>query len=102
MADAAEDVGRPKRRTGVYRMRTPAVAVASTALVATACVATERSAFVKAREAHRECVEAHPDDRETCDHLEAESNRSAQEYGDQAARSWGCTHTPNRCDEPRR
>jgi hypothetical protein len=78
------------------------VVVVSTALIATGCVASERSAFVKARRAYRECLEANPEDPDTCSHLEAESNRRAEEYGDHAARSWGCTHTPDRCDEPRR
>jgi len=71
-------------------------------MIATGCVASERSAFVKARRAYRECLEANPEDPDTCSHLEAESNRRAEEYGDHAARSWGCTHTPDRCDEPRR
>jgi hypothetical protein len=104
MAGVLVDEWRSRRGAEAYEMRTDflTLTVASMALVAIGCVASEHSAFVKARRAYRECVEAHPDDRESCSHLEAQYHSRAEEYGDHAARSWGCTNTPDRCDEPRR
>ena len=68
------------------------------ALSAVACVADQHEAAMEARRAYRECLEANPDNRERCSHLEEEYRRRADEYVEDAAKAWGCENTPDRCD----
>lgn len=55
------------------------------------CVFDQRREMVEAREAHRACVEEHPDDADrACAELEATARVLAERYEDDSLRAWGC------------
>jgi len=61
------------------------------AMLAGGCLTSQRDEVIEARDAHRACVEKHPEDADrACAELKAEVWAREERYMDDSQRAWGC------------